>query len=153
MQQLLTTGKVQHAYLGITGTDVTQQLASVLNLPVKEGALVQTVQKGSPADQAGVNGGDAQVSINGQRIQAGGDIITAVDGNQVQGMDDVVNAIADKQPGDKVSLTLQHGDSSRTVSVTLGDRPTNVNPPARQQHRRLLRSRRSHLPTASPWAF
>jgi len=123
VQQLLSTGKVQHAFLGITGTDVTSQLAGVLNLPVKDGALVQAVQKGSPAAAAGVHGGSAAVSINGQQIQAGGDIITAVDGNAVHGMDDVVSAIAAKKPGDKVTLDLAHGQSTRTVTVTLGNRP------------------------------
>jgi putative serine protease PepD len=123
VNQLLTTGQVKHAYLGITGTDVTAQLANVLNLPVKQGALVQAVQKGSPAAQAGIHGGSAQVSINGQQVNAGGDIITAIDGKPVQGMDNVVSDVAGKQPGDKVQLELNHNGTTRTVTVTLGDRP------------------------------
>ncbi len=126
VQQLLATGEVQHAFLGITGTDVTTQLAGVLNLPVKEGALVQSVTKGSPAADAGIHGGSAAVSMNGQQIQAGGDIITAIDGHAVGGMDDVVNAVASKNPGDEVTLTLAHGQDTRTVTVTLGNRPSSV---------------------------
>ena len=56
-EQLLANGQVQHAYLGISGADLTPQLADVLNLPVKEGALVQTVVPNGPADKAGVKGG------------------------------------------------------------------------------------------------
>jgi S1-C subfamily serine protease len=126
VKQLLDTGTVQHAYLGIVGTDVTSQLADVLNLPVTQGALVQTVAHGSPADKAGVQGGQADVSIQGQQIRAGGDIITAIDGKPVSGMDDVISAVNAKQPGEQVDLTLVHGDQHRTVTVTLGDRPQNA---------------------------
>jgi S1-C subfamily serine protease len=122
-QQLLSSGEVKHAFLGISGTDVTPQLADVLNLSAKQGALVQTVVPGGPADKAGVEGGHATVSIDGQRVKAGGDVITEVDGQAVAGMDEVAAAISQKQPGDKVELTLVHGDQTRTVSVTLGDQP------------------------------
>jgi S1-C subfamily serine protease len=126
VDQLLQTGQVQHAYLGISGADVTTQLAGVLNLPVKQGALVQSVQNGSPAGKAGVRGGSATVSIAGQQIQAGGDIITAVDGKAVSGMDDVVTAVGAKKPGDQVELSLNHGGTTRTVTVTLADRPNHA---------------------------
>jgi S1-C subfamily serine protease len=128
VQQLLANGTVQHAYLGISGTDLTPQLADVLNLPVKQGALVQTVVPGGPADKAGVKGGTAAVSIQGQQVRAGGDVITAIDGKPVAGMDDVISAVNAKQPGDAVQLTLQHGASKRTVTVTLGNRPATAKP-------------------------
>ena len=123
-KQLIANGEVQHAFLGITGADVTPQIADVLNLPVRQGALVQSVVPGSPADDAGVKAGTAQVSINGQRLRAGGDVITAVDGKQVATMDDVATAVDAKQPGDDVQLTLNHGGDERTVTATLGDRPS-----------------------------
>jgi len=126
VNQLLATGQVQHAYMGISGADVTPQLVSVLNLPVKQGALVQSVQKGSPAAKAGIHGGSATVSINGQQVEAGGDVITAIDGKAVSGMDDVVNAVAAKHPGDTVQLDLSHGGQTRTVTVTLGNRPAHA---------------------------
>jgi S1-C subfamily serine protease len=126
VKQLLENGSVQHAYLGIVGTDVTSQLADVLNLPVNQGALVQSVAPNSPADKAGVQGGQAGVTIEGQQIRAGGDIITAIDGKPVGGMDDVIAAVDAKQPGDQLDLTLVHGDGHRTVTVTLGDRPQNA---------------------------
>jgi S1-C subfamily serine protease len=122
-QQLLSSGEVKHAFLGISGTDVTPQLADVLNLSAKQGALVQAVVPGGPADKAGVEAGRATVSIEGQRVRAGGDVITEVDGQPVGGMEDVAAAISEKQPGDRVELTLVHGSETRTVSVTLGDQP------------------------------
>jgi putative serine protease PepD len=61
-------------------------------------------------------------------VKAGGDVITAIDGNPVGGMDDVISAVNAKQPGDAIQLTLQHGSSKRTVTVTLGNRPATAKP-------------------------
>jgi S1-C subfamily serine protease len=126
VQQLLDDGKVEHAYLGISGTDLTPQLADLLNLPEEQGALVQTVVSGGPADKAGIKGGDATATIGGQRVRVGGDLITAVDGQAVTGMDDVISVVNQKQPGDDVALSLANGDQRRTVTVTLGNRPANA---------------------------
>ena len=130
IQQLLQTGTVQHAYLGISGTDLTPEMAQVLNLPVQHGALVQAVTPGGPAAKAGIKGGsgNATVNVGGQRIQAGGDVIVAIDGKTVNSMTDVINDISTKQPGDTVQLSLVNGSQKRTVSVTLGDRPPNDTP-------------------------
>ncbi len=127
-QELLANGEVKHAFLGISGADVTPQLADVLNLSAKQGALVQTVVPGGPAAKAGVKGGNATVSIEGQRVRAGGDVITEIDGQPVSGMDEVASAVADKQPGDQVQLTLVHGSDTRTVTATLGDQPATAKP-------------------------
>jgi S1-C subfamily serine protease len=122
-KQLIDNGSVQHAFLGITGADVTPQIADVLNLPVSQGALVQSVVPGGPADDAGVKAGTAQVTIDGLKLRAGGDVITAVDGHTVKTMDDVATAVDSKRPGDDVQLTLNHGGDERTVTATLTDRP------------------------------
>ena len=122
-QQLIADGSVQHAFMGISGADLTPDIANVLNLDANSGALVQAVVPGSPADKAGITAGDATMTVGGQRIRAGGDVITAVDGNPVAGMDDVIAAVDAKQPGDSLQLTLLRGGNERTVSVDLTDRP------------------------------
>jgi len=122
-QQLIADGKVEHAYMGISGADLTPQIADVLNLDANSGALVQAVVPNSPADKAGIEAGDATVTVDGQRIRAGGDVITEVDGNPVSSMDDVIAAVDGKQPGDSLQLTLLRGGDTRTVSVELTDRP------------------------------
>jgi S1-C subfamily serine protease len=123
-QQLIDTGEVQHAFLGISGADLTADIADVLNLDENSGVLVQSVVDGSPADKAGVSAGDAQVTIGGQQMRAGGDIITAVDGSAVTGMDDVIAAVDAKEPGDSVELTLLRAGETRDVDVELADRPS-----------------------------
>jgi S1-C subfamily serine protease len=127
-QQLIEDGEVQHAYLGVSGTDVTPEIADVLNLDRDQGALVQSVVPGSPADDAGIEAGDADATIGGQPVRAGGDVIIAVDGESVEGMSDVIAAVDSKQPGDELELTLLRGGNERTVTVTLADRPASAQP-------------------------
>jgi S1-C subfamily serine protease len=84
---------------------------------------VQSVEPGSPAADAGIKGGNADVTINGQKLRAGGDVITAVDGHAVKSMNAVANAVDSHQPGDTIELTLNHGGDERTVTAKLADRP------------------------------
>jgi S1-C subfamily serine protease len=130
VNQLLQSGTVQHAYLGISGTDLTPQIANALNLSVKSGALVQSVTPGGPADKAGIKGGNpgATMTVAGARIHPGGDVITAIDGKPVHSMTDVIDIVNAKQPGDTVQVSLVNGSQKRTVSVTMGNRPANVKP-------------------------
>src|SRR4029079_3530979 len=75
-QQLIDNGQVQHAFMGISGSDLTPELAHVLHIRIDHGGLVESVGPDSPAAKAGIKAGDAQVSIGGQQISAGGDVIT-----------------------------------------------------------------------------
>jgi S1-C subfamily serine protease len=125
-QQIIDGGSVEHAYLGITGTDLDSRLADVLNLDTDHGALVQAVQPGSPAADAGLEAGDATVPIGGARVRAGGDVITAVDGEEVSGMDDLIAAVNAKQPGDEVTLDVIRGGEPQQIDVKLGDRPADA---------------------------
>jgi S1-C subfamily serine protease len=121
--QILETGEVEHAFLGISGADVTPEIADALNLSVDEGALVQRVVADGPADQAGIQAGDQEVAVAGQQLVAGGDVITAVDGEPVSGMDDVIAAVNTKQAGDEVTLQIERDGDSQDVTVELGERP------------------------------
>ncbi|MFC5498750.1 DegQ family serine endoprotease [Caenimonas terrae] len=72
--QIVTTGKVQHARLGVAVQEVNQALADSFNLDKPEGALVSSVEKGSPADKAGLKSGDVIRGVDGQPIVASGDL-------------------------------------------------------------------------------
>ena len=126
VEQLEEHGKVQHAYLGIEGSSISTELARALQLPVKEGVLVNDVVKGGPADSAGVEGGSTSATIEGAEIRLGGDIITEIDGKRITGMDDLINVVNGAQPGETLELTLVRGDSTKKVTVTLGVRPSSV---------------------------
>jgi S1-C subfamily serine protease len=120
--QLRNSGKVERAYLGITGASIDASLAR-LNLATKSGVLVQTVSPGSPAAKAGIKGGDARANLDGSQIALGGDVVKKVDRRTVHTMEDVVAAINRHKPGDSVTLELLRAGKAVTLKVTLSQRP------------------------------
>jgi S1-C subfamily serine protease len=112
--------EIERAYLGVDMAPVTEDLARDLNLPVERGALLQTVVEGGPADEAGLRGGDTQTDAG---VAAGGDLVVAIDGRAVRNPDDLANAVAEHSPGDEVEIEYYRGDERRSVTVTLGERP------------------------------
>ena len=123
IHQLETTGEVDHAFIGIRGGTITPDLARALNLPVTEGAIVQSVVKGGPADEAGIEGGDTSATIDGAEVRLGGDVITGMNGEKVTGMDDLIETVNEAQPGEELELKILRDGSTKTVTVTLGERP------------------------------
>ena len=124
VEQIEQHGKVEHAFIGISGGSVTPAIAKALKLPVEKGVLVNEVVKGSPADKAGIEGGDTEATIEGVKVNLGGDIITEVDGKPISSMEDVINAVNGAQPGDEMEMTILRGDNeTKHVTVTLGVRP------------------------------
>jgi S1-C subfamily serine protease len=124
VEQIEEHGKVEHAFIGISGGNITPALAKALKLPVEQGVLINEVVKGSPADKAGLEGGDTEATIEGAQVNLGGDIITEVNGNKVNSMEEVVDAVNSAHPGDKMELTVIRGaDETKHVTVTLGVRP------------------------------
>ena len=121
--QLKEDGEVERAYLGVTTTTVTEQLAEDLNLAVEQGALIQDVVDGAPADEAGLRGGRTQL---GEGLAVGGDIIVTVDGQEIVRNSDVADAILDRQPGDEIEIEYFRGDDRRTTTVELGERPQSL---------------------------
>ncbi|MDX6606692.1 MAG: hypothetical protein QOD14_1232 [Solirubrobacterales bacterium] len=126
VSQLENGGQVHQAYLGISGGDITPQIAHALNLPVTQGVLIERVLSGGPAAAAGIKGATGQATIAGQTFPVGGDIITKVDGKAITGMNDVVSAVNGHKPGDSITLTVFSGGQQKDVTVKLGDRPSHV---------------------------
>ena len=123
LPRLKQGGKIERAYLGIEMADVDGQLAHDLNLPVKHGALIQSVVAGGPASKAGLRGGHTQTT---QGVTAGGDLIVNVDGHAVSNSDDVAAAINNRKPGDTVAVEYYRGNSKKTAHVKLGKRPNKL---------------------------
>jgi putative serine protease PepD len=98
LSQLKSGGEVEHAYLGVSVSDASGN----------DGALVQSVQSGGPAAEAGLRRGDR---------------ITAVDGNAVQSSDDLVAAINSQKPGDRVTLSVERGSQHLRLEADLTAQP------------------------------
>jgi S1-C subfamily serine protease len=109
VDQLLATGHVQHAYLGIEPQQVTPPAAQQLGLQVDHGVLVIRVFPGSPAAKAGLKPGD---------------VIVKVDGHDVQIIEDLYSALRSHKPGDQMQLTIDRKGTETPLTVTLADRPT-----------------------------
>jgi len=133
LSQLEKGGTVRGAYLGVSTLAIDGAL-SALNLPVKSGALVQSVEAGTPAAKAGIRGGNLEMQSGGGKVSVGGDIIVKVDGKAIASAEDLSSAIAAKKPGDTVTIELLRANGGggyvhKTVSVTLTARPNSVHNP------------------------
>lgn len=126
LEQLLATGKVAYAYVGITTQDLTPGIADALGLPAARGALVAAVEPGTPAAKAGLRGGNGRRTVNGLDVAVGGDLIVAIDGQPVESSDDVGRIVArGLLPGETVPFAIVRDGARRMVDVTLADRPRN----------------------------
>jgi S1-C subfamily serine protease len=130
IDQLEKGGTVRGAYIGLTSLTIDGSLEA-LNLPVKSGALVQSVQKGTPAEKAGIRGGTVNGSVENGQVAVGGDIVVSIDGRAVKSSEDLAADISAKKPGDTVSVGLLRGNGKggyehKTLSVKLASRPNSV---------------------------
>jgi S1-C subfamily serine protease len=123
--ELMRTGRVEHAYLGVSMQDLSADVARVINVPA-EGALIRAVVPDSPADEAGLRGGDTSVVINGESYVLGGDVVVEVAGKDVTSANDVRRAIAARKPGQTLPLRIRRGEEVLEVTVKLGRAPTDV---------------------------
>jgi putative serine protease PepD len=119
--QLIGSGKVEHAFLGVSSVTIPASVAQQLNLAA--GAEVATVRSGTPAAKAGFRAATGTRTVNGQDYPTGGDVITALDGKKVASVNALIAAVNAHKPGDTVSITYVRAGQSHTIRVTLANRP------------------------------
>jgi 2-alkenal reductase len=125
MEQLIQTGEVRYAWLGVTTQTVTPRVAERFGFARPRGAAVQGVACGSPADRAGLVGGSAEQEVDGLPFRPGGDLIVEIDGVPVRSAEDVVRAVNQRRlPGDEISLIVLRRSQRLELVATLGERPT-----------------------------
>jgi S1-C subfamily serine protease len=107
-QELIEKGYVTRPYLGISVITVTPSIAQNYDLATNEGALIWSLEAGSPAEKAGLRPFDVIIRFDGQRVTSA---------------DDVVLAIRARKIGDRVEITYLRGSSQDTTSATLAERP------------------------------
>ena len=121
---LIATGSYTHPYIGITGLDITPEVAEAIGLQEARGFLVTDVTAEGPAAKAGVQGGDLLADINGREIDLGGDVILEIDNKTVRKIDDILTYLErEKQVGDTVQLTVLRDGQLQQIPVTLAARP------------------------------
>lgn len=124
---LITEGRVRRAYLGVTTIPVGGWLSEALDLPVKDGLLVEETTKGSPAAAAGILGGSRVAQAGMRKLVIGGDVIVAVDGQKVANKFDMDVVLNRKRPGDSVTITVYRGAKKLDIAVKLAEREGNGN--------------------------
>jgi serine protease Do len=107
-QQLRTTGKVTRGRIGVVIQPVTKELADGFGLPRQQGALVNSVEKGGPADKAGIEAGD---------------VILRFDGKPVNSSEDLPRMVGATKPGSKAAIQLWRNKQAREVQVVIGEMP------------------------------
>ncbi len=121
---LIERGCYQHPWIGVAGLDVTPEIAKLMGLKEPKGFLVTSVMKGSPAEKAGIRGGDREVVIEGEKVWIGGDVIVGIDGREVRGINDILVYIERyKNVGDEIVLTVIREGKEINVPLVLGARP------------------------------
>jgi S1-C subfamily serine protease len=126
--QLREKGHAEYAYLGVSTEPLYPQLSQKLGLDTKFGALVAEVVPGGPAADAGLRGGSEEVRFQAAEYTAGGDAIVEVEGEPVIQPDAMIKLVDEKEPGEKVELTILRDGKRKDVTVTLGKRPDQVEP-------------------------
>jgi S1-C subfamily serine protease len=124
MLQLIASGRVSYAFVGIETQDLIPSVAKKLGYPVGHGAIVTNVRSGTPGARAGFHAATAEEPILGSDFGRGGDVIVGIDGHPVESAEDVVRVVTTElSPGETARFTFYRGSSRRTVSVKLAQRP------------------------------
>jgi serine protease Do len=121
--ELIEHGRLIRPWLGISGKLVKKELMQIINLPLVDGFLIETVDPGSPAQQAGMHGGDLPLTIAGTEILLDGDIVTEINGQAVDNEENLLKLIGSLKVGDKVRLTLFYKEETRSIELNLLERP------------------------------
>lgn len=124
LPQLIAKGKVSHPWLGISGLDISPEVAKSLKLPSNEGILVIQVSPLGPAGRAGIKGSVRRARVGNTLVSVGGDIIVAVDGRKVSSVDELTAFLdGERKVGDEVKIDLLRDGKRISLPVRLGDLP------------------------------
>jgi S1-C subfamily serine protease len=117
LDEYRSKGRIARPVHGLTVVFIDGSLAEQLGLPASGGLLVQSVEGGTAAEEAGIKGPRESVLV------VGGDLITEIDGKPVTSKDALPRVMARKRAGDKMQLTIFRGGRSQSVTLTLGEGP------------------------------
>ena len=123
LDEFQAKGRVTRPYLGIETMYISGDAADDLGLPNEGGLLIQRVEGGSPASEAGLRGPTRRALAGNYQIGIGGDFIIAVDGNPVESNDALQRILNRKRVGDTLELTVYRNGRTQRVGVKVGEAP------------------------------
>ena len=117
----------KHSWLGISGTDMSYNIAEKMDVDVTYGWLIVSVTSGSAAEVAGLKGGSQRVIINDNWEIIDGDIIVAIDDYRIISGYALMSYLEEyTQPNETISLTIVRDNQALEIPVKLGSRPTQL---------------------------
>jgi S1-C subfamily serine protease len=122
VSQLVSSGKIAHAYLGVSIQTIPADAARALGVP--QGVEVAQVRAGTPAAGAGLKGATGTRTVNAQTYPTGGDVITRVNGKRVTTDDELRSLVDAERPGARLTLTYVRNGVQKVVTVKLATRPS-----------------------------
>lgn len=123
---LIQSGGYEWPWLGVQGTSVDLIIQQANSLPVQQGAYIDQVVPGGPAESAGLQGSTSTRQVSSFNVPVGGDVVVEADGNAILNFDDLLAAISAKDPGQTIQLTILRNGQRIQVSVELTSRPPSV---------------------------
>jgi S1-C subfamily serine protease len=126
--ELRRNGRVIRPWLGIKGKLVTDEVRSLIALPLVSGLLILDVEDGSPAEAIGLRAGDLDVTIEGEPWILGGDILVAVNGQDVKSSEQYAKVLGQLKAKQSIELTVFRDGAWHTMTVTLAERPSPHSP-------------------------
>ena len=123
LRDLREVGRVVRPWLGMQGRAIDNRLGAVVRMPVTPGYLVEVVYDGSPADRAGVRGGNLSVAVQGEEYLLGGDILTQINGTPIRSHQDYVARVKTLRVGQRVKIVVVRDGTPRELTLTVSERP------------------------------
>jgi S1-C subfamily serine protease len=126
LEEYAQTGHISRPALGIQTVFVPGDIAEQLDLPRQGGLLIQSVDSGSAADEAGLRGPRRTVYVGNYPLRIGGDFITGVEGERVESTETLQRVLNRKRAGQILNLTIYRDGRSQQIAVRLGEAPQTV---------------------------
>jgi S1-C subfamily serine protease len=123
LEEFQQHGNISRPTLGIRTVYVAGDLAGMLELPSQGGLLIQSVERGSAAEGAGLRGPTRMVIVGGFQLGIGGDLILAADGQNIADNNTLPSLLNRKRGGDMLELTIYRNGQTQKVRVKLGEAP------------------------------
>ena len=123
LEEYQTRGKISRPWLGLVTVPVSGDLAEMLQLPASGGLLIQEVERGSPAEAAGLRGPTRVVIVSNFQLGIGGDLLTHGDGQPIPDKESLKRLMDKKHGGDMLELTIYRNGRNEKIRLKLGEAP------------------------------
>ncbi len=120
---LVSHGRVIRPWVGFHGQLVSGELKNLLRTPLPDGLLVEVIEPGSPAEKAGLLGGQLELEIDGRGFLLGGDVIASINGRALDSADTLTDVMRGLAVGGNIRLSVLRDGTRREIAYALPERP------------------------------